>query len=65
MEERGYRVSLVMLEFDTVFTAEEVARSLKVSKDRFWDRSSRVRNRQKRQHVLPQMLFCEIVSEFT
>jgi hypothetical protein len=54
-----------MLEVDTLFTAEEVARILKVSKDRIWDRSPRVRNRQKKQHGLPQMLFCENGSEFT
>jgi hypothetical protein len=33
MEERGYGISLVMPEFDTLLTAEEVARNLKVSKD--------------------------------
>jgi hypothetical protein len=34
MEERVYRMSLVMPEFDTLLTAEEVARNLKVGKDR-------------------------------
>jgi hypothetical protein len=33
MEERGYRRSLFMPEFDTLLTGEEVARNLKVSKD--------------------------------
>jgi hypothetical protein len=62
MEERGYGISLVPPEFDTLFTAEEVARNLKVSKDRVWDHSSCVRNRQKKQRGLPQMLFCEMAA---
>jgi hypothetical protein len=63
MEERGYGISLVMPEFDTLFTAEEVARNLKVGKDRVWNHSSRVRNHQKKQRGLPQMLFCDNGSE--
>jgi hypothetical protein len=34
MEERGYRISLVMPEFDTLLAAGEVGRNLKVGKDR-------------------------------
>ncbi|HEY1902308.1 MAG TPA: hypothetical protein VGG56_07770 [Terracidiphilus sp.] len=54
-----------MPEFDTLLTGEEVARNLKVSKDRVWDHSSLVRNRQKKQRGLPQMLFCDDGSEVT
>ena len=54
-----------MPEFDTLFAAEEVARNLKVSKDRVWDRSSRMLNGQEGQHGLPPMLFCDNGSEFT
>jgi hypothetical protein len=65
MEERAFRVSLVMLEFDTLFTAEKVARNLKVSKDRVQVHWSRVRNGQKKQRSRPQMLFCKNGSEVT
>jgi len=54
-----------MPEFDTLFTAEDVARNLKVSKDLVWDRSSRMLNCQKEQRGLSQMLFCDNGSEFT
>jgi hypothetical protein len=65
MEERGYRRSLFMPEFDTLLTGEEVARNLSVSKDLNQDHWSRVRNGQKKQRGLPQMLFCENGSEVT
>jgi hypothetical protein len=55
MEERGYRRSLVMPEFDMLLTGEQVARNLKVSKDRVQDHWSRARNGQKKQRGLPQM----------
>lgn len=54
-----------MPEFDTLLTAEEVARNLKVSKDWVWDHSSRMLNCQKEQRGLSQMLFCDNGSEFT
>ena len=54
-----------MPEFDTLFTAEDVARNLKVSKDLVWDRSSRLLNCQEEQHGFPQMLFCDNGSEFS
>jgi hypothetical protein len=52
-------------EFGTLLIAEEAARNLKISKDRVWDQSSRVRNRQKKQRGRPRKLFCDNGSEFT
>jgi hypothetical protein len=54
-----------MPEFDTLLTGEQVARNLKVSKDCFWDHSSRMLNCQKEQHNFLQTLFCDNGSELT